>query len=549
MYAWAASTSWSAALAGDDVPEGDRWRPMADEHGITFGWALPGTRPGDGDAAHAIITTTGDGVEVLELTDHAPDTPAWWPAVHNRPVDALTAWAGVRGHTRAEAARRLGLTDTDDGDEWFWDRPGLAAIRDAADMKKANRWATLGSTMAWVAAHIDPAAQLETRAHLPGTVNLFVVAVAQSGGGKSKSLRLGTSIVVPDAGPAMFAPPAQAPIGSPEGMAARLELPSTDEDDDGAAPAVPPVRPRVLFTADELTRLYGERRGSNSTQEGYLLSMWAAEDLGASLVDKGKSRHIPPHSYRACLFVGGQPKYVSRLAAETDSGLAQRFLFLPALPTPGSHRRPGLPESMPSLTINRRVLDHRGPIAVDAVVQDDMERLADERMEAEAAGAEVDPFHAHREYNRERVAAVLSAIIHGRLEVTAETWELAGVVMDISDSTRRHAIADARRAEHAAAVAKRVEQRDADDGADDVDMERVKDKLLAALKAGNGTCTRKQWTQRLRTSRLRAMQTEAAYQLVSEGRVRLTKYDGDGKALPFDAHESRVKRWEFHLVQ
>lgn len=91
---------------------------------------------------------------------------------------------------------------------------------------------------------------------------------------------------------------------------------------------------------------------------------------------------------------------------------------------------------LPTINVPAEVWNATKPVAIHDHVQDLMELQAYYLRKADAAGLPIDPFKVHRAYNQARVAAALSVITRGRLEVSPEAWRLAAAVMDVSDLTR-----------------------------------------------------------------------------------------------------------------
>ena len=440
---WEQRTTWARVLAGADVPEGNEFY-RRDEQADTFDGAERWTNEaydGDPDAVTLIASDTH-----LELAANGSEPPVWWPDSDAVPVDKLTAYAGVREVSRAEAARALGLDETSviESLGWVFSYPGMDKVNAAATARGVNPWGVLGAVMAWVAADIPPEVTTLSEQWGKGTFNLFVALCGEPGAGKGITARLGSELVrrgaqgnfVTDS----YNAPVRGMVGSPEGMISALSPRTPDEDDDAEDNPHTELA-RVIFVIDEMNRLYGERRTQESTQEGTLLSMWSNENVGVLRKQEKDTLTVPEWTYRVCFLVGAQAKWVHRLASETSAGLAQRWLYLPAVTTHVERPRLGRKRNttaveLPTIDVPAVVWNATEPVVIHDYVQDLMELQAYYLRKADADQRPIDPFKVHRAYNQARVAAALSVITRGRLEVSPEAWHLAAAVMDVSDLTR-----------------------------------------------------------------------------------------------------------------
>lgn len=486
---WEQRTPWETVLAGTDLPEGAALHRCDDPDAKfedTERWtdALY-----EDDEAVVLIAHEAH----LELADADSEPPLWWPRESTKPVDKLTAYAGMREISRAEAARAIGLDETSviESMEWIFSYPGLDKVAKAAKTRGVNPWGVLGAVMAWVAVDIPPEVTTLGEQQGKGTFNLFVALCGEPGAGKGNTMQLASGMVRREIRgnfvTAEFNKPMRGPVGSPEGMISvlRPRTAAEDEDEDNQ----PPELARVIFEVAEINRLYGERRTQESTQEGTLLSMWSNENVGVLRKKEQDTLAVEAWSYRACFLVGAQAKWVHRLAGETSDGLAQRWLYLPVAtthverPQLGKKRNAAKVE-IPTIDIPAEVWNATKPVVIDNYVQYALELQAYFLRKADAEKRPVDPFNVHRAYNQARVAAALAVITRGRLEVSPEAWHLAGVVMDVSDLTRARLV---REYEHR-------DRRDRVEAAadragihDDAVIKAAETKIVKVLKDNGGT--------------------------------------------------------------
>lgn len=486
---WEQRTPWETVLAGTDLPEGAALHRCDDPDAKfedTERWtdALY-----EDDEAVVLIAHEAH----LELADADSEPPLWWPRESTKPVDKLTAYAGIREISRAEAARAIGLDETSviESMGWIFSYPGLDKVAKAAKTRGVNPWGVLGAVMAWVAVDIPPEVTTLGEQQGKGTFNLFVALCGEPGAGKGNTMQLASGMVRREIRgnfvTAEFNKPMRGPVGSPEGMISvlRPRTAAEDEDEDNQ----PPELARVIFEVAEINRLYGERRTQESTQEGTLLSMWSNENVGVLRKKEQDTLAVEAWSYRACFLVGAQAKWVHRLAGETSDGLAQRWLYLPVAtthverPQLGKKRNAAKVE-IPTIDIPAEVWNATKPVVIDNYVQYALELQAYFLRKADAEKRPVDPFNVHRAYNQARVAAALAVITRGRLEVSPEAWHLAGVVMDVSDLTRARLV---REYEHR-------DRRDRVEAAadragihDDAVIKAAETKIVKVLKDNGGT--------------------------------------------------------------
>lgn len=191
---WEQRTSWARVLDGADVPEGNEFH-RRDEQADTFDGIERWTNEaydGDPDAATLIANDTH-----LELDAECSAPPVWWPDSEAVPVDKLTAYAGVREISQADAARKLGLDETSviESLSWVFSYPGLDKVNTAATARGVNPWGVLGAVMAHVAADIPPEVTTLSEQWGKGTFNLFVALCGEPGAGKGITARLGSERV------------------------------------------------------------------------------------------------------------------------------------------------------------------------------------------------------------------------------------------------------------------------------------------------------------------------------------------------------------------
>ena len=218
---WEQRTSWETVLAGTDLPEGAAFY-RCDDPDAKFDGTERWTDAPYEDDDEAVVLIAHE--THLELADADSEPPLWWPRESTKPVDKLTAYAGMREISRAEAARAIGLDETSviESMGWIFSYPGLDKVAKAAKARGVNPWGVLGAVMAWVAVDIPPEVTTLGEQQGKGTFNLFVALCGEPGAGKGRTMQLASDMVRREIRgnfvTAEFNKPMRAPVGSPEGM-------------------------------------------------------------------------------------------------------------------------------------------------------------------------------------------------------------------------------------------------------------------------------------------------------------------------------------------
>lgn len=314
----------------------------------------------------------------------------------------------------------------------------LHQIKEAAQARRVAPWAMLGAVLVQVAT----ACPVDT--HLPpiigskGSLNLFAGLVGPSGGGKSAAI----------AAAAEYLPYAteRRGIGTGEGVAAHF----TTYDREAKQPVlVDKVDRRLLFVVQEVDTLtaLGNRKGA--TILPVIRSAFSGEALGNQNADPARRHHIPAHAYRLGLIMGIQPLRAGPLLNDVDAGTPQRFLWLPSL-DPLAPREP--PEWPGALADWKPPTQWAPELPVCEVARDTITDAQYQRLRGEDGS---DPLDGHRLYLRLKVAAALAILARrDRAAVTEADWDVAGIIIAKSDSTRRRVQSDLDRANASSDVAR-----------------------------------------------------------------------------------------------
>lgn len=310
-----------------------------------------------------------------------------------------------------------------DNDAFWSARPLLNHVHEFARARRVSPWATLGVTLARVVTATPYFVVLPPIVGGLASLNLFVGLVGNSGAGKGAAEAVAAEAV--DVGHLETHT-----TGSGEGIAhgymRRTKSGPEWLDDHHAA----------LFSVPEIDTLsaLGSRQASTLMPE--LRRAWSGERLGFAYADPAKRLPVPAHEYRLSLVAGIQPGRAQALLDDADGGTPQRFLWLPAAdpdapdvapPPPDPHRWRGVDTTPRSRfrSPTGKVVMEVAQVAAATIDQARLDRLR-------GAGEALD---GHGLLCRLKAAAAL-ALLEGRLEVTEDDWDLAGVLHRKSDATR-----------------------------------------------------------------------------------------------------------------
>lgn len=406
---------------------------------------------------------------------------------------------------RAEANRQFGTDHRDTAgvfdnltfqrsepavdDEAFW--TSRAVLTDLCQFARARRvapWAMFGYVLARVVCAIPPHVVLPALVGSEASLNLFVALVGPSGAGKGGASGAAKSWLRTDPETVI------ATLGSGEGMA---KVYAYKQKPTSANPAWTQVglESAVLFDAPEVDNLAALSARNSSTLLPQLRSAYSGEDLGFSYADPAKSVRLCAYRYRLCLTVGVQPGRGSGLLDDADGGTPQRFVWLPttdpdipdeAPETPAAYELPIWPTSAGASKISLGGTGALGLLDVPAKPGDlhtlgipAVARMAidEHRRKMLRGDTGTDPLDGHRLLCRLKVAAALMWLDRRTDEVSEQDWELAGIVMAVSDATRRsvvEALADkAQASNRARGRADTVRAVAAEEARADMDAERI----------------------------------------------------------------------------
>lgn len=307
----------------------------------------------------------------------------------------------------------------------FWQtRPRLTLIRTAAHARMVSADAVFGAVLARVALAVPPTVVLPAPVSTPGTLDLIVTLIGDSGAGKSASADIAAELLPIEADDIT-----EVPLGSGEGLIESYLDYASEEGEDGKKHRVKrQVMRGVLATLDEGQALaeLGGRKGSTLMET--IRSAWSGKRLGQANATEERKRHLEAGSYRFAMIAGFQLEHATALIGDAAGGTPQRFLFFNAID-------PEIPASSPEWPgkLIWRQTYIPGAMSLDGNATAEIRA----RKFARTTGTEtIHELDAHRDLLRLKVAGLL-AILEGRRDITCEDWTLAGIVLDTSDQVRQ----------------------------------------------------------------------------------------------------------------
>lgn len=362
-------------------------------------------------------------------------------------------WAAAQAFLAhpAETLARLNRDELDlsEHEAAFWAaRPELSTVHQFAQARMVAPWALFGSVLARALSIIPPRVVLPALVGSRGSVNSFVALVGPSGAGKSVTRGAARDVLTLE-----FNGDIQLHVrnvGSGEGLVDQFAT------YDAKAKAYVGLRTRVMFTVDEVETLTAQGARSGSTLMPTLRTAWTGDSLGFANRDKSKAIPVEAHRYRLTMVVGVQPTKAQPLLDDADGGTPQRFLWMPTVdpdapevepaepdpivvgPWPQPEPKSGFKMNRPTSEAALVTVAATGREFIELAIPDHVRNeVRSQRRRVLRGDTDVNPLDGHALMTRLKVAVGLM-VLNGRYDtVTDEDWNLAGVVMQISDRTRR----------------------------------------------------------------------------------------------------------------
>ncbi|WP_222267413.1 hypothetical protein [Modestobacter marinus] len=323
----------------------------------------------------------------------------------------------------------------------LWDaRPVLRHLHHFARARGVAPLAVLGVALARVVAATPVGYLLPPLVGGPGSLNLFVALVGPSGAGKGAARAAAEDALDLagwrdglDGSTVLHTPD----VGSGEGVVHQYARWQKKDGQEGVAQ----VRESVLFDVPEIDQATAVSSRQGSTLMPVLRKAWSGEALSFAYADPTKRLHVRAHSYRMALTAGVQPGRAGALLDDADGGTPQRFLWMPVTDPDMPRERPAEPQPW-TVPLPGRQATGRAVVFVCAEARDAITEAHWRRSRGEGNALD-----GHALYAQLKVAAALADLDGhlGAAGVTVEDWQLAGLLMDVSDATRTGVQAELRR--------------------------------------------------------------------------------------------------------
>lgn len=452
---------------------------------------------GDGELAGRLF----DAAQKLESEMKAKSAPAPAPApapvvdTSNGPDNAEPPPSEPDFYTQEEAD--------------FWQsRQSLAAIYEASMQRMCSPWAVLAHCTAIAITTVRPNATLPPIVGGKGSLNVFNIVVAQSGGGKSAAEDVAKEMI--------DVPIKQGSLGSGEGL---IEAYIRPADRDTGEPSG--YHEAVMFVADESENVRALTSRSGSTLLPKLREAWTSKTLAFGYRGRNNER-LDAHTYRMTLVMAMQPTTADWILNDGGAGTPQRFMWFSGKDRRITEDQANDNALWPITLPNPTMWAFPQIIPVPDEARD---LIRSER--AKAMRGEQAALDGHALFCRLKFAFAL-AVLDGRTNMTLEDWELAGVAQRVSDTVRSWVVSRMAAQQRSEAQEKGV-LRGVENYAADVEKgqqqfkmtERATRWLIKKLEAaGDEGLTRTQLTASADSGAFRNTLLEVAMKLAGEGLIR-----------------------------
>ena len=365
--------------------------------------------PSKDDWVRELIQETVEEVKAEIAAETAPE-----PEVVPNPVPVAPGPAPSTDPTITATYRSQFQEQLEQIEQGFWNsRQSLRTIFNSATSRMAPPWGVLAVAVARAMCLVPPRITLPPIIGGKASLNQFFGLVSPSGGGKGISGAVGAELV-----PNFIN---ERKLGSPEGLLTPFR--DNPKDPDARLEA-------VWFNMAEIDgfRGVGSRNKTGGTDLMALIrECWDGAAVGFGWID---NVFVEAHTYRMTLTVGIQPLRAGWLLADRG-GTPQRFMWFPARDERANRRNRDGSFWIPALNLpSGSQFMYPRTLAVPKEVED----MIVEAQEAKNYG-QLDALDGHAVQARERFAYAL-AVIDGRIDMTLEDWELAGIASQVSSFTR-----------------------------------------------------------------------------------------------------------------
>lgn len=406
-------------------------------------------------AAMADLDVTPDlSVDLPADFGKAPAPEADWPSPL---LSADTATPDPTVQAVAEAKSAVGASITA-CDALFGHTDVLRHIAACADARGSSRVAVLVQVLMRTALAVPP--RVVIPAHLGGDnvgLSVLVAVTGESSGGKGRAEAVGRDAItlLSHGRERRFAPVTPS---TGEGLVSMFA--DTEKSSKTGMIVTRVHAPAALLSFKDIETFGALASRSGNSLVGALLSLYMGDTLGSFTREGARRVIVPAHTVVAALSAGVQPSKGSVLLspAMRDSGMPQRFIWTPvrngrttqrgAVPDPITVQLPDFgistdPYHAETVFAPDHQIDAADLVQIEVAARVTSEiRSADLAKDLDVFGAVPegqDQLLGHAMLTRVKVAFLL-AVLHGETTVAPPWWELACLVMAVSEATA-HAVA------------------------------------------------------------------------------------------------------------
>lgn len=431
------------------------WADILTPHGWTYShnddqgtsyWIRPGKET-PGFSATTGRSDTGDRLYVFSSSTSLPiETPhskAFVWAHYNTGGDLQAARAALYEAGYGDRKRERTIRFEGEDRPWFlpeefWEtRPVFDHLRRAAWSRMASPEGVLVAALCLTLYYAEPNVMLSAPVGSEAPINLLATLCGNPSDGKSVCRKLAMEALTFENAKAFhsFGP------SSGQGIAKQYQYLKKPR---GQEAYMQSVRTSAFALAEEIDSLKAQSSMQGSTLSSELRKAAMGEALGSGNVGE-TATNLPENTYRFVMLVCTQPELAGWLLEGAAGGLPQRFLWCAVrdprivdgieFPEPMTVRMPF--ESTPQPFDEFSEHEYGQPRArwVMKGTETIWNEIRQAAREAKMSGDDDVSLDGHSLLTRRKVSAAL-ALLDGRNNDNDEDWELAALIMDMSNASR-----------------------------------------------------------------------------------------------------------------
>jgi hypothetical protein len=379
----------------------------------------------------AVWRLAGDGIEsdlIVQMVAPALREMGWKSkhgSIENDIRDLLSRYKGGLSPGERQVVEEIGQMKTSEHRALaafdFWNaRPEFRLIRDWARARRISPAMLLAEVLAAMMCRIPPSVQLPPSIGGNGSLSTCLVLYGKSGMGKGSAARMVREIIDMPSNPGLGLTRFQA--GSGEGVNKAFGYNHYDKSKHEWE--LRRTANCAIIDIKDISSYISVKERGGSILESELCKFFSGEELGLGYTEMKKRVLIPAFSYHGIVMAGVQPVLANAILGATDSGFAQRWIWLEARDKTMEYERPEDPNECITWEIPNDIwkLDNDSDEPFLLGVCGEIREILDRE--------HVTAHREDREDGQERFArlklAALLALLNGRVDVNMKDWDLAG---------------------------------------------------------------------------------------------------------------------------